>query len=36
MKKELDKYLREMAAAPRLEGVEERKLLMAVQQKGTE
>ena len=36
MKKELDEYLKEMAKAPLLDRVEERKLLKAVQQKGTE
>ena len=36
MKKGLDEYLKEIAKAPLLDRVEERKLLRAVQQKGTE
>ena len=36
MKKELDEFLKEMAKAPLLDRVEERKLLKAVQQKGTD
>ncbi len=36
MKKKLDEYLKEMASAPRLDRVEERRLLRAVQQKGSE
>ena len=36
MKKGLDEYLKEITKAPLLDRVEERKLLRAVQQKGTE
>lgn len=36
MKKRLDEYLKEITKAPLLDRVEERKLLRAVQQKGTD